>query len=78
MFSELFTQSDGVCALTNLTALSISASENTINGDFPPNSNDTFFTLLPAALDKMGGATNSNNLKVTQATPLHDGLAHFS
>ena len=44
--------------LTTLTALSISASENMISGDFPPNSNDTFFTLLPAALDKMGGGAN--------------------
>jgi len=36
--------------LTNLTAFSKSASAKIINGDLPPSSNDTFFTLLIAAL----------------------------
>ena len=46
--------------LTNLTALSMSASANIISGDFPPSSNDTFFTLL-AELHKVGGATKINS-----------------
>ena len=36
--------------LTNLTARSMSQSVNTMSGDFPPSSSETFFTLLLAAL----------------------------